>query len=139
MKYVIRIINWLSSLKVAIFILILIAIASAIGTSLPQKAPIEDYITRYESQKLFGIFNGQSIVNLQLNHVYSSSWFLALLAWLSISLIICSWKRQWPSLQKAIGMGYVQKAFTKSDTEIYIQVRKKSLKAKVVKLPFYKG
>lgn len=46
---------------------------------------------------------------------------------------------QSPSLQKAIGMGYVQKAFAKTDTEIYIQVRKKSLKAKVVKLPFYKG
>ena len=45
---------------------------------------------------------------------------------------------QSPSLQKAIGMGYVQKAFAKADTEIYIQVRKKSLKAKVVKLPFYK-
>ena len=46
---------------------------------------------------------------------------------------------QSPSLQKAIGMGYVQKAFTKADTKIYIQVRKKSLKAKVVKMPFYKG
>lgn len=46
---------------------------------------------------------------------------------------------QSPSLQKAIGMGYVQKEFGKSDTEVYIQVRKKSLKAKVVKLPFYKG
>ncbi|MBF90351.1 MAG: glycine cleavage system protein T [Flavobacteriales bacterium] len=45
---------------------------------------------------------------------------------------------QSPSLQKAIGMGYVQKKFAKADTEIYIQVRKKSLKAKVVKLPFYK-
>jgi aminomethyltransferase len=44
-----------------------------------------------------------------------------------------------PSLQKAIGMGYVAKKYAKSDTEIYIQVRKKSLKAKVVKLPFYKG
>ena len=46
---------------------------------------------------------------------------------------------QSPSLQKAIGMGYVQMGFTKSDTEIYIRVRKKSLKAKVVKLPFYKA
>lgn len=44
-----------------------------------------------------------------------------------------------PSLQQAIGMGYVAKEFAKSDTEIYVQVRKKSLKAKVVKLPFYKG
>ena len=45
---------------------------------------------------------------------------------------------QSPSLKKAIGMGYVQTAFTKEDTEIYIIVRKKLLKAKVIKLPFYK-
>lgn len=45
---------------------------------------------------------------------------------------------QSPSLQKAIGMGYVKKEFAKEDTEIFVQVRKKSLKAKVVKLPFYK-
>ena len=45
---------------------------------------------------------------------------------------------QSPSLQKAIGMGYVKKEFAKEGTEIFIQVRKKPLKAKVVKLPFYK-
>lgn len=44
-----------------------------------------------------------------------------------------------PSLQKAIGMGYVAKEYAKPDTEIYVQVRKKTLKAKVVNLPFYKG
>ena len=36
-------------------------------------------------------------------------------------------------------MGYIQKEFAKANTEIYIRVRKKTLKAKVVKLPFYKG
>lgn len=41
-----------------------------------------------------------------------------------------------PSLKKAIGLGYVNVPFNKLDTEIYIKVRKKSLKAKVVKLPF---
>lgn len=45
---------------------------------------------------------------------------------------------QSPSLQKAIGMGYVKKEFAKEGAEIFVQVRKKSLKAKVVKLPFYK-
>lgn len=43
---------------------------------------------------------------------------------------------QSPSLNKAIGMGYVQTAFSKPDTEIYIEVREKLLKAKVVKVPF---
>lgn len=41
-----------------------------------------------------------------------------------------------PSLQKAIGLGYVPKEMSKLDTEIYIQVRKKQLKAKIVKYPF---
>ncbi len=44
-----------------------------------------------------------------------------------------------PALDKAIGMGYVNVPHTKFDTEIYIKVRNKLLKAKVVKLPFYKG
>ena len=43
-----------------------------------------------------------------------------------------------PSLKKAIGMGYVAKDFSKTGTEIYIQVRGKNLKAQVVKIPFYK-
>ncbi len=44
-----------------------------------------------------------------------------------------------PSLKKAIGMGYVNLPYNKVDTEIYIQVRNKSLKAKVVRPPFYKA
>lgn len=44
-----------------------------------------------------------------------------------------------PSMNIGIGMGYVQKAFAKPDTEIYIAVRKRKLKAKVVKGPIYKG
>jgi len=43
-----------------------------------------------------------------------------------------------PSLNIGVGMGYVAKEFSASDTEIYIQVRSKSLKAKVVKPPFLK-
>lgn len=44
-----------------------------------------------------------------------------------------------PSVKKGIGMGYVPKAFSSVDSEIYIKVRKRLLKAKVVKMPFYKG
>jgi len=43
---------------------------------------------------------------------------------------------QSPSLQKAIGLGYVAVQHTALDTEIFIAVRDKPLKAKVVKLPF---
>ncbi|MEZ5007890.1 MAG: glycine cleavage system aminomethyltransferase GcvT [Chitinophagales bacterium] len=44
---------------------------------------------------------------------------------------------QSPSLDKAIGLGYVTWENRTLDTEIFIQVRNKSIKAKVVKLPFY--
>lgn len=43
---------------------------------------------------------------------------------------------QSPSLNKAIGMGYVQSAFAKPDAEIFIEIREKQVRAKVVKIPF---
>lgn len=45
---------------------------------------------------------------------------------------------QSPSLQKAIGMGYVGKEFSKEGTEIFIDIRNNKIKAKVVKFPFLK-
>tara|TARA_B100000508_G_scaffold55003_3_gene42696 strand:+ start:69318 stop:70400 length:1083 start_codon:yes stop_codon:yes gene_type:complete len=44
-----------------------------------------------------------------------------------------------PSLNKAIGLGYVPVEMKEEGTELFVGVRKKMLKAKVVKLPFYKG
>lgn len=43
---------------------------------------------------------------------------------------------QAPSLQKAVGLGYVTVEHASQDSEIYIKVRDKALKAKVVKTPF---
>jgi aminomethyltransferase len=43
---------------------------------------------------------------------------------------------QAPSLQKAIGMGYVANEFSKEGSEIYIRIRDNKLKAQVVKFPF---
>lgn len=46
---------------------------------------------------------------------------------------------QSPSLQKAIGMGYVKTELAKENSEIFISIRDQKVKAKVVKYPFYKG
>jgi aminomethyltransferase len=43
---------------------------------------------------------------------------------------------QSPSLQKAIGLGYVTIGHAQPETEIFILVRDKKLKAKLTKLPF---
>lgn len=45
---------------------------------------------------------------------------------------------QSPTLNKAIGMGYVRTDLAKADTEIFVQIRDKNIKAKVVKIPFLK-
>ncbi|MBB5397131.1 glycine cleavage system aminomethyltransferase GcvT [Mucilaginibacter sp. AK015] len=45
---------------------------------------------------------------------------------------------QSPSLQKAIGLGYVKSEFAKEGTDIYISIRDNKVKATVVKPPFYK-
>lgn len=44
-----------------------------------------------------------------------------------------------PAVKKAIGMGYVPGTYTKEGSEIFIKIRDKVLKAKVVKFPFYKS
>lgn len=43
---------------------------------------------------------------------------------------------QSPSLGRAIGMGYVQTAFSKAGTPVFIEIRDKQLKAEVKKVPF---
>lgn len=43
-----------------------------------------------------------------------------------------------PSMKIAIGMGYVSTSHAAADSEIFIEIREKGVKAKVVKLPFYK-
>jgi len=44
-----------------------------------------------------------------------------------------------PSLGKGIGLGYVPTNFSEVGSKIKIQIRKKTVPATVVKLPFYKG
>lgn len=44
-----------------------------------------------------------------------------------------------PCLGKGIGMGYVQKNYSKPGTDIQIEIRNKAVKAKIVNLPFIKS
>ncbi len=44
---------------------------------------------------------------------------------------------QSPSMNKGIGMGYVQTAYAKPGTTIYVNIRGKAIPARVVKLPIY--
>jgi len=42
-----------------------------------------------------------------------------------------------PMMKQGIGMAYLTKGYWKPDTEIFIRIRNKDLKAKIVSLPIY--
>jgi cytochrome c biogenesis protein len=97
-----RLFAWISDLRLAIVLLLVIALTSGIGTAIPQKESSAFYHERYDGTPWLGLLRGDGLLALQLDHVYSSPWFLALLAWLGLSLLLCSWRRQWPALQASL-------------------------------------
>jgi len=97
-KFVLKI----SSLRFAILLIIFIAISSGVGTFIPQGNDQQEYIDFYNETPIFGFINGYQIIKLQLDHVYTSNWFLFSLILLCISLAACSFKRQIPSLKAAL-------------------------------------
>ena len=44
-----------------------------------------------------------------------------------------------PMMKQGIGMAYLTNDYWKPETEIFIRIRNKDLKAKIVNLPIYKG
>jgi cytochrome c biogenesis protein len=97
-----RLVGWLADLRLAIVLLVLVAVASGLGTAIPQKESTAFYHQLYDSKPWLGLIKADGILRLELDHIYSSHWFLALLAWLGLALVLCSWRRQWPSLQAAL-------------------------------------
>tara|TARA_B100000965_G_scaffold103204_1_gene84980 strand:- start:1998 stop:3278 length:1281 start_codon:yes stop_codon:yes gene_type:complete len=102
MKKIRQVFNWLSSLKIAIFLLIVIAISCAAGTIIPQQESEQFYYDNFNKNPFLGIINGKILLLFEFNHIYTSFWFLLLLTWLAIALGVCSFKRQFPILKSAL-------------------------------------
>ncbi len=102
MKKISQVLNWLSSLKIAIILLILIAISCAAGTLIPQQESDQFYFDNFNKNPFLGIINGSTLVLFELNHIYTSFWFLLLLSWLGLALAVCSFRRQLPILKSAL-------------------------------------
>ena len=92
----------ISSLRFAISLIIFIAISSGIGTFIPQGNNKQDYIDLFNESPILGFINGEKVLKLQLDHVYTSFWFLLALILLCISLAACSFRRQIPSLKASL-------------------------------------
>ena len=94
----------ISSLRFAILLIIFIAIASGVGTFIPQGNLKQEYIDSYNETPIFGFINGYHVLKLQLDHIYTSNWFLFSLVLLCISLSACSFRRQIPALKAALNL-----------------------------------
>ena len=61
-----RLAAWLSDLRLAIVLLLLIALASAVGTGIPQWDPPTSYIDAYAVTPWLGLLHGEQVLQLQL-------------------------------------------------------------------------
>jgi len=78
--------DFLCSLKLAIILVLLLALTSIIGTIILQNGSAADYIREY------GQTNYELFKKLQFVDMYHSTWFIGLLALFSVNLICCSIK-----------------------------------------------
>ncbi len=93
--------NFFSSVKVGIWLIVVTLIASALGTILPQQMYIPQTVSPQEYyQETYG-WIGSLYYQLGFENLYSSWWYLLLMALIGISLVVCSLDRVIP-LYKAL-------------------------------------
>ncbi|UFJ42833.1 cytochrome c biogenesis protein ResB [Brevibacillus humidisoli] len=97
--------NFFSSVKIAVVLILITLIASAVGTIFPQEryipvpVPTESAVAAFY-EDTYGIL-GQIYYLLGFHNLYSSWWFITLLVMIGMSLVICSLDRIVP-LYKAL-------------------------------------
>ena len=111
-----QVVSVLANLKVAIALLLLIALFSILGTVIEQGQTLDFYRENYpEHPALFGFLSYKIILAIGLDHVYGSWWFLTLLILFGTSLTACTFNRQLPILKASKRWFYYTKpqSFTK--------------------------
>jgi hypothetical protein len=92
------ILDQLASVKFAVGVVIVIAVACVAGTILPQGADVARYLARNpEATARFDLLN-----KLGVTHVFASWWFIGLLCVLSASVTVCS-TRRFATVRRTVG------------------------------------
>lgn len=91
-----------AKLEVAIFLLLLIAGFSILGTIIEQERNLDYYLTTYnQNLSLLNTDVGHLLLFLGLNNIYKNWWFLTLLILFGTCLITCTFFQQLPILKQA--------------------------------------
>ena len=132
-----------TDLKFAISILIMIAISSSLGSFIEQDEPLAFYEENYPLNKpIYGFINFNFIINLGLDHVYQTWWFLLLLITLGICLISCTMTRQFPLLRTSKEYFFKQKKKSFLELPFFVKIQntyylKEMILLKLQNLNFY--
>lgn len=103
--------KWIADLRIAIFMLLLIAIFSILGTVIEQDQNVQFYQNSYpEDPALFGFLSWKVLLGIGLDHVYTTWWYLVLLLTFGISLVACTFRRQLPALKAAQNWNFYTQA-----------------------------
>lgn len=89
-----------ANLKFAIFLLLVIAFFSGLGSIIEQNKSLDFYIKNY-TRPFFGIPMWVFLQTLSLDHIYSAWWFFFLLIIFGICLLSCTFSQQFPALKFA--------------------------------------
>jgi cytochrome c biogenesis protein len=87
------ILNFFSSLKLAIFLIILITVSSVIGTLIPQMRSAQEYAAHYGQIS-------ELLIRLEITDLYHSWWFIAFLFMFSVNIVVCTLTRLSPKLRR---------------------------------------
>ncbi len=89
------IIDFFKSLKLAIFLIIIITLASVLGTLIPQMRSPQEYAAHYGQLS-------ELLIRLEVTDLYHSWWFMSLLILFSLNIVICTLTRLSPKLRRAL-------------------------------------
>ena len=132
-----------TDLKFAIFILILIAISSSLGSFIEQDEPIIFYQENYKSDSpIYGFIDWKLITNLELDHIYRAWWFLTLLIILGICLIGCTLTRQFPLFKNSKDYIFKQESKSFKNLPFFVKIQnifftKEKILLKLQSMNFY--
>lgn len=100
----------LADLRLAIALLLLIALTSVSGTVIEQGRSLSFYQENYpEDPALFGFLTWRVLLLLGLDQVYTTWWFVSLLVIFGSSLTACTFTRQLPTLKSSRRWSYYDK------------------------------
>jgi len=132
-----------TDLKFAIFILIIIAISSSLGSFIEQDEPIIFYQENYKSESpIYGFIDWKLITNLELDHIYRAWWFLTLLIILGICLISCTLTRQFPLFKNSKDYIFKQESKSFKNLPFFVKIQnifftKEKILLKLQSMNFY--